>query len=49
MIREVEAFARSQPITFFGAAFAAGFLAVRFLKSGERPEDADHEAPIDRR
>ncbi len=35
VVRDVESFARSQPLVFFGAAVAAGFLAVRFLKSQE--------------
>lgn len=35
MVREVESFARAQPVAFFGAALAAGFLAVRFLKSSD--------------
>jgi hypothetical protein len=34
MVREVETFARSQPVAFFFAAAAAGFLASRFLKAG---------------
>jgi hypothetical protein len=34
MLREVQSFARSQPVTFFVAAAAAGFLATRFLKAG---------------
>lgn len=34
MLRDAETFARRQPIAFFGAAVVAGFLAVRFLKSG---------------
>lgn len=33
MVRDAEAYARRQPLVFFGAAVAAGFLAVRFLKS----------------
>ena len=33
LMRDVEGFARRQPVAFFGAALAAGFLAVRFLKS----------------
>lgn len=33
MWRDAERFAREQPMLFFGAAVAAGFLAVRFLKS----------------
>jgi hypothetical protein len=41
MVREVESFARSQPVAFFVCAAAAGFLATRFLKAGSgdaRPE-----------
>jgi hypothetical protein len=34
MVRQVETFARSQPVAFFFAAAAAGFLASRFLKAG---------------
>lgn len=37
MVREVESFARSQPVAFFFAAAAAGFLATRFLKAGAQP------------
>ncbi len=33
LMRDVESFARRQPVAFFGAAIAAGFLAVRFMKS----------------
>jgi hypothetical protein len=33
MLRDAESLARRQPVLFFGAAVAAGFLAVRFLKS----------------
>lgn len=33
MLRDAESLARRQPVLFFGAAIAAGFLAVRFLKS----------------
>ena len=33
LVSEVESFARSQPVAFFGAAVAVGFLAVRFLKA----------------
>jgi hypothetical protein len=39
MVREVEGFARRQPVAFFGAALAAGFLAVRFLKSSSQRDD----------
>jgi hypothetical protein len=38
MVREVESFARSQPVAFFFAAAAAGFLATRFLKAGTGPD-----------
>jgi len=34
MVRQVQSFARSQPVAFFFAAAAAGFLATRFLKAG---------------
>jgi hypothetical protein len=33
MVRDVESFARNQPVAFFGLAVAAGFLAARFLKA----------------
>lgn len=33
MVRDVETFAREQPLAFFGLAVAAGFLGVRFLKA----------------
>jgi hypothetical protein len=33
LVQDVESFARRQPAVFFGVAIAAGFLAVRFLKS----------------
>lgn len=34
MLRDMDNFARNQPVAFFGMALAAGFLAVRFLKAG---------------
>jgi len=37
LMHDVESFARRQPVAFFGAAIAAGFLAVRFLKSSNEP------------
>lgn len=44
LVRDVESFARRQPVAFFGAAIAAGFLAVRFLKSSQEPEQrADYD------
>jgi hypothetical protein len=36
LVREVESFARHQPVAFFGAAVATGFLAIRFVKSSSR-------------
>lgn len=38
LVREVESFARRQPLAFFGGAMAVGFLAVRFIKSTSQPE-----------
>jgi hypothetical protein len=35
LMRDVEGFARRQPVAFFGAALAAGFVAMRFLKSSD--------------
>lgn len=40
MVREVQSFARQQPVAFFAAAVAAGFLATRFLKAGS-PQEAE--------
>ena len=34
MMRDVESFARAQPVAFFGLALATGFLAIRFMKAG---------------
>ena len=39
MMRQAETFARSQPVAFFFAAAAAGFLATRFLKAGASPSN----------
>jgi len=44
MLREVQAFARQQPIAFFAAAVAAGFLATRFLKAGTGDESSSQGA-----
>lgn len=33
MLRDVESFARQQPVAFFGLALAVGFVGVRFLKA----------------
>jgi hypothetical protein len=40
LVRDVEDFARAQPLVFFGAAVATGFLAMRFLKSSGRETGA---------
>lgn len=39
LVRDVENFARAQPLVFFGAAVATGFVAMRFLKSSGTPTD----------
>ena len=48
LVREAQSFARRQPVVFFGAAVAAGFLAMRFLKASNRPEretgDSSHSS-----
>lgn len=44
MVRQVQSFARSQPVAFFFAAAAAGFLATRFIKAGSAP-DSDGGTP----
>ena len=46
MLHAAEVFARRQPVAFFCAAAAAGFLATRFIKAGtdtsaEQPERDD--------
>jgi hypothetical protein len=33
MLRDMDDFARRQPVAFFGLALAAGFLAMRFVKA----------------
>ena len=37
LMHDAESLARRQPAVFFGAALAAGFLAVRFMKSSQSP------------
>jgi chemotaxis regulatin CheY-phosphate phosphatase CheZ len=46
MMRQAESFARSQPVAFFFAAAAAGFLATRFLKAGASAQVSDDPYPI---
>jgi hypothetical protein len=36
LLQDAESFARRQPVAFFGAALAAGFVAVRFAKATRR-------------
>ena len=43
MVREVRSFARNQPVAFFFAAAAAGFLATRFLKAGSQAQGEARE------
>jgi hypothetical protein len=45
MVRQVQSFARSQPVAFFFAAAAAGFLATRFLKAGADSQDHRSDVP----
>jgi ElaB/YqjD/DUF883 family membrane-anchored ribosome-binding protein len=33
VVRDAESYARREPLVFFGAAFAVGFIAARFLKA----------------
>ena len=44
MVREMESFARAQPLAFFGAALAAGFLATRFMRSSADDAQAPTKA-----
>ena len=41
LLRDVQGFARAQPVAFFGISLAAGFLAMRFLKSSQATESAE--------
>ncbi|MEO8250045.1 MAG: hypothetical protein ABI589_11805 [Burkholderiales bacterium] len=43
MLRDMESFARNQPVAFFGLALAAGFLAVRFLKASDDNSQAAYD------
>jgi hypothetical protein len=45
MMRQAESFARSQPVAFFFAAAAAGFLATRFLKAGASSSAESSDIP----
>ena len=45
MLRDVQSFARTQPVTFFVAAAALGFLATRFLKAGTGEQQAEFPEP----
>lgn len=39
VVREAEAFARREPLLFFGAAVAAGFVAMRLVKGAAPGSD----------
>lgn len=41
IVRDVESFARRQPVAFFGLAVATGFLAVRFLKASGHADSTE--------
>jgi hypothetical protein len=45
LVRDAESFARSQPLAFFGVSLAAGFLAMRFLKSAQGAADSQNPQP----
>lgn len=45
LIDDAQRFARRQPALFIGAAFAAGMLAARFLKSSSTASPRDYDAP----
>lgn len=45
LVSDVEGFARRQPVAFFGAAMAAGFLAVRLLKASNAPHGERQDLP----
>ncbi len=45
LIRDAESFARSQPLAFFGVSLAAGFLAMRFLKSAQGAASSNTPQP----
>lgn len=45
IVRQVQSFARSQPVAFFFAAAAAGFLATRFLKAGADGDSRQSDVP----
>jgi hypothetical protein len=44
MVRQVQSFARNQPVAFFFAAAAAGFLATRFLKAASHSQPSQSGA-----
>jgi hypothetical protein len=46
LVRDTESFARREPMVFLGAAMAAGFIAIRFLKSGRPHETPDQPRRI---
>jgi hypothetical protein len=45
LVRQVQSFARNQPVALFFAAAAAGFLATRFLKAGADAHSRQSDLP----
>jgi hypothetical protein len=43
VVQQTQSFARSQPVAFFFAAAAAGFLATRFLKAGADSQERQRD------
>lgn len=46
LVSQVERFGREQPLLFFGAAMAAGFLTTRLLRSTTSKEEREPTEPI---
>ena len=45
MMHQAQTFARQQPVAFFFAAAAAGFLATRFIKAGAQAGSSERRDP----
>jgi uncharacterized protein YukE len=45
LLRDAQSFAREQPVAFFGLSLAAGFLAMRFLKSSQSGDSRSQAGP----
>lgn len=46
LVSQVERFGREQPLLFFGAAIAAGFLTTRLLRSEPSKQEPERPEPI---